>query len=244
MPQPFVHLHLHTEYSLVDGTLRIKDLVARAKKLGMPAIAVTDQANLFALVKFYQAAEKAGIKPIAGADVLLTGDDVANQNALMFRPDLWREVMKPRWASVVAAARAIKPDIQVWYHSDGNVTDILDDRRLIRDASMLLGEKRYALAETCARGGYEIRRQLPIEAFQLAEAGSLLGACLVGLGRFSEAEPLLLEAYPVLERRANGRPRLFWIAALESIIQLYEAWGKPDRAAEWRAKLAELKPEE
>ena len=75
MPQPFVHLHLHTEYSLVDGTLRIKDLVARAKKLGMPAIAVTDQANLFAPVKFYQAAEKAGIKPIAGADVLLRAPD-------------------------------------------------------------------------------------------------------------------------------------------------------------------------
>jgi len=75
MPQPFVHLHLHTEYSLVDGTLRIRDLVARAKKLGMPAIAVTDQANLFALVKFYQAAEKAGIKPIAGADVLLRAPD-------------------------------------------------------------------------------------------------------------------------------------------------------------------------
>jgi len=63
----------------------------------------------------------------AGYDCIGTGDDVANQNALMFQPDLWREVMKPRWAKVIAAAREIKPDIHVWYHSDGNVWDIVDD---------------------------------------------------------------------------------------------------------------------
>ena len=63
----------------------------------------------------------------AGYDCIATGDDVANQNALMFQPDLWREVMKPRWAKVIAAARAIKPDIHVWYHSDGNIWKILDD---------------------------------------------------------------------------------------------------------------------
>jgi uroporphyrinogen decarboxylase len=63
----------------------------------------------------------------AGCDCLWMGDDVANQNAMMFHPDLWREVMKPRWASVIQAARDIKPDIHAWYHSDGNVWDILDD---------------------------------------------------------------------------------------------------------------------
>jgi len=63
----------------------------------------------------------------AGYDCIMTGDDVANQNAMMFQPDLWRSVMKPRWAKVIAAARAIKPDIHVWYHSDGNVWDILSD---------------------------------------------------------------------------------------------------------------------
>ncbi|MDO9541046.1 MAG: uroporphyrinogen decarboxylase family protein, partial [Kiritimatiellia bacterium] len=50
-----------------------------------------------------------------------------NQNAMMFSPDMWRTIMKPRWAKVIAAARAIKPDIHVWYHSDGNIWDILDD---------------------------------------------------------------------------------------------------------------------
>jgi uroporphyrinogen decarboxylase len=63
----------------------------------------------------------------AGFDCIMTGDDVANQNALMFQPELWREVMKPRWAKVIAAARAIKPDVHIWYHSDGNIWDILDD---------------------------------------------------------------------------------------------------------------------
>jgi DNA polymerase-3 subunit alpha len=71
MPAPFIHLHLHTEYSLVDGTVRIKQLVEKARELGMPAVAVTDEHNFFALVKFYRAAEAAGIKPILGADVLL-----------------------------------------------------------------------------------------------------------------------------------------------------------------------------
>jgi DNA polymerase-3 subunit alpha len=68
---PFVHLHLHTEYSMVDGTVRIKSLIEKAVELKMPAVAITDQHNLFALVKFYQAAEAAGIKPIIGTDVLI-----------------------------------------------------------------------------------------------------------------------------------------------------------------------------
>jgi len=75
MSTPFVHLHLHTEYSLVDGTVRIKALMDSARELGMPAVAMTDQHNLFALVKFYRAAEAAGIKPIIGADVLLRNPD-------------------------------------------------------------------------------------------------------------------------------------------------------------------------
>jgi len=63
----------------------------------------------------------------AGYDLISIGDDVANQTALMFQPALWREVMKPRWAKVIAAAKAIKPNIHVWYHSDGNIWEILDD---------------------------------------------------------------------------------------------------------------------
>jgi DNA polymerase-3 subunit alpha len=67
----FVHLRLHTEYSLVDGVVRVDDLVAACAAQGMPACAVTDQSNLFAMVKFYRAAQAKGVKPIVGVDAWL-----------------------------------------------------------------------------------------------------------------------------------------------------------------------------
>ncbi|OOG27164.1 DNA polymerase III subunit alpha [Thioalkalivibrio denitrificans] len=69
MTASFVHLHLHTEFSLVDGLVRVGPLVEAVRAAGMPAVAVTDQCNLFAMVKFYKAALKAGIKPIVGVDL-------------------------------------------------------------------------------------------------------------------------------------------------------------------------------
>lgn len=66
----FVHLNVHSEYSIVDGLIRIKPLMNKISELGMPAVAVTDQNNLFAAVKHYRAAQAAGIKPLLGADLL------------------------------------------------------------------------------------------------------------------------------------------------------------------------------
>lgn len=63
----------------------------------------------------------------AGADWIRTGDDVATQNAMMMAPDQWRHYLKPRWAKIYAAVKEINPDIAVWYHSDGNVMDIIPD---------------------------------------------------------------------------------------------------------------------
>lgn len=71
MQPAFVHLRLHTEFSLVDGIVKIKPLVKRLAELNMPAIAVTEHANLFSLVKFYKASLGQGIKAIAGSDVLI-----------------------------------------------------------------------------------------------------------------------------------------------------------------------------
>jgi DNA polymerase III subunit alpha len=65
----FVHLHVHSEYSLVDGLVRVDDLVAQCVAQDMPAVAVTDQNNVFALPKFYRAAYAAGVKPIVGAEL-------------------------------------------------------------------------------------------------------------------------------------------------------------------------------
>ncbi|MCB2262133.1 MAG: DNA polymerase III subunit alpha [Candidatus Thiosymbion ectosymbiont of Robbea hypermnestra] len=75
----FVHLHLHSEYSLVDGLVRIKPLVEATVVKGMPAVAVTDQCNLFCLVRFYQAALAAGVKPIAGTDLWVRNPDDATK---------------------------------------------------------------------------------------------------------------------------------------------------------------------
>ena len=58
MPDSFVHLHLHTEYSLLDGAVRIPELMARAKELGMPAVAMTDHGNLYGAIEFYQEAQE------------------------------------------------------------------------------------------------------------------------------------------------------------------------------------------
>ena len=65
----FVHLRVHTEYSLADSVIRIPALVDRVAELGMPAVAVTDQSNLFSMVKFYRKAQAKGIKPIVGCDL-------------------------------------------------------------------------------------------------------------------------------------------------------------------------------
>ncbi|MEP6606425.1 MAG: PHP domain-containing protein, partial [Nitrosospira sp.] len=71
----FIHLRLHSEYSIVDGIVRIDDAVAKAVSDRMPALALTDLSNLFGLVKFYQEARDKGIKPIIGCDVWITNED-------------------------------------------------------------------------------------------------------------------------------------------------------------------------
>ena len=75
MPQPFVHLHCHSEYSLLDGACRIPKLVARAKELGQPALALTDHGNLYGALEFYEAAKEEGIKPILGCEVYIAPGD-------------------------------------------------------------------------------------------------------------------------------------------------------------------------
>lgn len=69
MNSDFVHLHLHTEFSLLDGANRIDKLIAKVKELGMTSVAITDHGNMFGVIQFYQQAKKAGIKPIIGCEV-------------------------------------------------------------------------------------------------------------------------------------------------------------------------------
>lgn len=71
MDPSFIHLRLHSEYSLSDGLVRVEELIEHAVKNNMPAVGITDQSNLFAAVKFYKAAQQAGVKPIIGVDCWL-----------------------------------------------------------------------------------------------------------------------------------------------------------------------------
>src|SRR3954465_10612922 len=68
-PAQFVHLHLHTDYSMLDGACDVQLLCKRAKELGMPAVAMTDHGNIFGAVHFVNAAKEAGIKPIVGCEL-------------------------------------------------------------------------------------------------------------------------------------------------------------------------------
>jgi DNA polymerase-3 subunit alpha len=74
MQPSFVHLRLHSEYSIVDGIVRLEEAVEAAAADGMPALALTDLANVFGMVKFYQAARAAGVKPVVGCDVWLENE--------------------------------------------------------------------------------------------------------------------------------------------------------------------------
>ena len=71
MGDSFVHLHLHTEYSTLDGAVLCKEVVKRAAELGMPAVAMTDHGNLFGAIEFYEKARAAGVKPILGCEIYL-----------------------------------------------------------------------------------------------------------------------------------------------------------------------------
>jgi len=70
----FVHLHVHSEYSLVDGIIRIEELIDHSVNLGYHSVALTDLTNLFGLIEFYRSARKKGIKPIVGSEINVSKD--------------------------------------------------------------------------------------------------------------------------------------------------------------------------
>ena len=76
----FTHLHVHTEYSLLDGAARIKDLVAKVKELGMTSVAITDHGAMYGVIDFYRACKDAGIKPILGCEVYTAARTMADKD--------------------------------------------------------------------------------------------------------------------------------------------------------------------
>ena len=77
----FVHLHCHSEYSLLDGAIRVEDLIRKAKEFGMPAVALTDHGNLYGAVPFYQAKKGSGVKPIIGCELYVAPGSMTDKNA-------------------------------------------------------------------------------------------------------------------------------------------------------------------
>src|SRR6202051_481293 len=75
----FVHLHLHTEYSFLDGAVRMKELMKKAAEFDMPAVAITDHGNLHGAIEFYQEATKAGIKPIIGCEAYMAPGSIKDR---------------------------------------------------------------------------------------------------------------------------------------------------------------------
>ncbi|MDY3112884.1 MAG: PHP domain-containing protein, partial [Helicobacter sp.] len=77
----FTHLHLHTEYSLLDGLNKIKTLAKKVKEYGMESVAITDHGNMFGVIEFYKAMKEQGIKPIIGMEAYLqNGEDITEKN--------------------------------------------------------------------------------------------------------------------------------------------------------------------
>ncbi|MFO7161589.1 MAG: PHP domain-containing protein, partial [[Clostridium] cellulosi] len=82
--QDFVHLHLHSEYSLLDGACRINGIISRAKELGQKSVAITDHGVMYAAIDFYKLAKKEGIKPIIGCEVYTAA---RTRHDRMYHPD-------------------------------------------------------------------------------------------------------------------------------------------------------------
>jgi len=106
----FIHLRAHTEYSLQDSIIRIDDLVKSVKAAGMPAVAVTDLANIYGLVKFYKAAQGAGIKPVFGADLWMRdGEELFTITVLVMNDTGYRNLIELLSRSFISGLEQGRP---------------------------------------------------------------------------------------------------------------------------------------
>jgi DNA polymerase-3 subunit alpha len=157
---PFVHLRLHSEYSIVDGLVRIDDVVQAAAADAQPALAITDLSNLFGMVKFYKAARGKGIKPIAGCDVWITNDlDRDKPSRLLLLVKNHRgylqlcELLTQAWMTNLYRGRAEMRSewLEKLAHEDGGNQLIALSGAHFGDIGMAIENGNLALAESCAK---------------------------------------------------------------------------------------------
>src|SRR5947209_9661096 len=184
MPAEFAHLHLHTLYSLLDGAIRLPDLMRSCEETGMKAVAVTDHGNMFGVVNFYQEAKKHGIKPIIGFEAYVAGEKgmgdksqrVGNHLVLLAQNDTGYRNL--RYLSTKAFTdgfyydpRVDKPLLKA--HSEGLIAltacmagavpravrrgDMDEARREIRDLKSIFGDRLYLEIQSNA-----LKEQLPV----------------------------------------------------------------------------------
>ncbi|MFC7513441.1 DNA polymerase III subunit alpha [Herbaspirillum sp. GCM10030257] len=151
----FIHLRLHSEFSIVDGLVRIDDVVKSASKDTQPALAITDLANLFGMVKFYKAARGKGIKPIAGCDVWITNDDDRDKpSRLLLLVKNHKgylqlcELLSKAWLTNVHRGRA---EIRTEWLEQGGASDLIAlSGAHSGDVGMALDNGNPAAAQRCA----------------------------------------------------------------------------------------------
>jgi DNA polymerase-3 subunit alpha len=154
MSASFIHLRVHSEYSLVDSTVRIGALVKAAQAARMPALALTDDSNLFGLVKFYKYAEAAGIQPIAGCDLWVREADLIGRMTLLVQDlDGYRRLC--RWLSAAwRAERDLQGRVIIeadWLRSDnGGLIALSGGHHGLLNEALLHGRDTQALASAQA----------------------------------------------------------------------------------------------
>src|SRR4051812_199418 len=184
MPADFTHLHLHTLYSLLDGAIRLPDLMKSCAQSGMKSVAVTDHGNMFGVVNFYQEAKKHGIKPIIGFEAYVAGEKgmhskeqrighhlvLLAQNEIGYR-NLRYLSSKAFTEGFYYDPRVDKPLLQA--HSDGIIAltacmagavpkairrgDMDEARREVRDLKAIFGDRLYLEIQSNA-----LKEQLPV----------------------------------------------------------------------------------
>ncbi|HEY2030391.1 MAG TPA: DNA polymerase III subunit alpha [Myxococcales bacterium] len=184
MPADFAHLHLHTLYSLLDGAIRLPDLMKSCSETGMKSVAVTDHGNMFGVVNFYQEAKKHGIKPVIGFEAYVAGDKgmgdksqrIGNHLVLLAQNDIGYKNL--RYLSTKAFTegfyydpRVDKPILKA--HNEGLIAltacmagavpravrrnDMDEARREVRDLKAIFGDRLYLEVQSNA-----LKEQLPV----------------------------------------------------------------------------------
>lgn len=99
----FTHLHVHTEYSLLDGSNKIKELIARVKELGMDSVAITDHGVMYGVIDFYKEAQKQGIHPVIGCEVYVAPGSrlTVKREAAMTVIIIWCFWRKMIWDTII-----------------------------------------------------------------------------------------------------------------------------------------------